>query len=198
MVEVREVSQRFDGARHFLVPLLVSVTIERFLAEHVLVGVALTEAVMRELEMRAELSIDEDCRAESCAEGDDHLDALAANGAKPLYVGVILDPHWFAQPPTQRSSQVEAAKAIGAEVERGAQHPMSHDAREPDRYAIEATELLGDIDNDVDELSRREVVRRLDAHAVVQHASARVEHGAFDVRAADVDRECERGRFLRS
>src|SRR5205085_10510858 len=104
----------------------------RFLAERLLVRLVLAKGVMRELQVRAELPIDEDRRAEACAECDDHLHAVAVHGGEPLDIGIILDADWYTKPITERARKVESVKSLGAEIGCRANDSIANDARKAD------------------------------------------------------------------
>src|SRR4051812_15619369 len=104
MVERGERANRVDGALNVLVPTLGSATLQRFIAEQILIGVSGAKAVMRQLEVWRDAPVLEQRRAEARAECDHGLDALAENRAKSLNVGVVRHTRGAAEPGGERSS----------------------------------------------------------------------------------------------
>uniref|UniRef100_E6QP39 Uncharacterized protein n=1 Tax=mine drainage metagenome TaxID=410659 RepID=E6QP39_9ZZZZ len=88
-VPVEELGGLGDGLGNELVPLFFAVFVEAALAEKVFVGESFTPGVVGELEAGAEMSVGEERRAESGAEGETEFDALAVDGSVALNGGVV-------------------------------------------------------------------------------------------------------------
>ena len=99
--------------RHFLTPIAP----QRSVTQLLVVGLAVAERMVGQLEVRSKLSVEEQRRAYAGPEGDDELEPGAAHDVQALQVGVVGDPHRTAEArPSRRPSRskpVHAASTFG-------------------------------------------------------------------------------------
>src|SRR5690348_12030693 len=114
MVEVRQIAERLDRFENVLLPRMIAIALACRLAKLLLVCFVFAKRMMGELEVRAELSVDEDRRAEAGPESDHQLDTLAPHDGESLHVGVILDADRTPELLLERARQIETVKAICA------------------------------------------------------------------------------------
>ena len=132
---------------------------------------------MGQFEMGAQAAVVEQPRADPGAEGDDQLQAVAADHGGPLQVGVVGHLGRLAEPGRQRDLQVEAdpgvdqfgarraARARGAdEVWRGQDLSLPDHAGEAERDPVEGGQLGDQRLDDDEQAFGRQRVRRVIAH----------------------------------
>src|SRR5438132_796980 len=142
MVEGGQLAQLVHRGDHPAAPLLLAEPFPGLVAKLILVGLALVEGMVRELQVGTELALEEDRRAEAGPESNDHLYPLTPDRRESLHVGVVDHPHRLSQPLGERAGEIEAAEGLVTEVRGGADHSASHDTGEADRHTIEGWQWL--------------------------------------------------------
>lgn len=204
-VEVDEGLQGGERPADAAAPFVRSDPGEGRVAQLLVVGLALAERVVGELEVRRQGAIEEQRRADPGAERDHHLEALAGHDGHALQVGVVGHPGRPTEPGADRPGEVEAAPGLaerrhdrraravlGDEVGSRDDVALADDAGEADRDAVVRGQRGDQARDDVDEARRLERVGRRHPDPVGGHVVRRVEHRGLDAGAAHVDGERER------
>ena len=124
---------------------------QRRVAELLVIGLVLAEGMVRQLEMRHQLAVQEQARADAGAERDDELEPGAAHDLQTLEVSVIDDADRTAEARLQRRREIETGPGgqqlgdyrcsggtrVGHEVGRRQDDTFTDDAVETDRDPVE-------------------------------------------------------------
>jgi hypothetical protein len=132
VVEVRQHAERRDRALETPGPPLIPDPLPGSVAELFLVGLPLTEGVVRQLEMGRQTPVPVERRAETRPQRDYELNATPLHDGQSLKVGVVGDPRRLAETAPQRSREVEAGPGSVAKIGRREHLPVADDAGEAD------------------------------------------------------------------
>ena len=184
--EVGEDAEGFDGFLDAAVPAAFADFFEGGVAELLFVGLAFAEGVVGKFEVGGEASVFGEAGAEASAEGDDHFDAPAGDGAEALDVGVVEDADGFAEFAGEGEVEIKAEPCALAEVVCGEDFATADEAGEADGDAVVAGEWGDEFCEGGDHFRGAALGRGGDAKAFGDHFSSGVEEGGFEAGAADV------------
>src|SRR5271156_3288380 len=153
------------------------------MAQLVLVGLAVVERVMPELQVDA-IAVNENHRAHTGAERNDQFDTVTRDRAEALHVSIIGYAHRALQRAAELFFEREIVPAL-AEVRRGIDDAVLGLPRKTNRYAVELSLGLGQLADDGDHLMWRRTRRRRNARAIGQRAAAIIEQLGLDAGATD-------------
>ena len=204
VVEEQQGPEVGDGLVHPFVPALLTDLFAGGLAQLLVVGLALAEGLVGDLEVGHELALVEEPAPEPGAQGDGQLQPLAPDHRSALDVGIVGHLGGQAERRGQLGGQVvlrpllgqvgvdRAARAVlGGEV-RGRQHQAVPDhAREADRRPLGGGEGSGQAGQHRHQLLGGQGIRGRDPHPVGHHGPGGVEHRGLEAGAPDVDGQGE-------
>ena len=204
MVEEHQVAQIADGLVHPLVPPLFADLLAGGLAQLLVVGLALPERLVGDLEMRHQLPLVEEPGAESGAEGDGELESLAADHRRPLDVGIVGHLGGQAEHLGECGRQVEARPQLGQivvdggarpvfgrEMGGGQDFPVTHHPRKPHRRPLGFRQRRHQLRQGGDEPLRRQRIGGGDLDPVGDHGTGRTEDRGLQSRTPDIDGQGE-------
>ena len=192
-VRVEDRLNHREDLAHALAPTLLPAALERGVADQLFVRLLPAERVVRELEVRHVMAVDEERAAHPRAEGEHHLDALAAHDAVALHARVVEHANRLAGGLRERRAERKAGPAV-VEVRRRPHDVRFHDAREADRDAVERRRVDDHRAEGGEHGVGRRGARRRDAPALALFATGCVEHDRLEPGSADVDAERMRPR----
>src|SRR5215467_2553361 len=139
-IVVQERLNGLDRLQDAPIPPLLSAVMQRRVAGILVVGLAIVERVLRQLQMWRKPSVQEHCAADAGPQGQDDFQSAARNHAQALHLGIVEQPRWALQMLCHSRFQRESAPGFVAEVRRSYDVAAAHDTRKSDRDPLEARE----------------------------------------------------------
>ena len=142
--------------------------------------------------MRAKTTVEEERRADPTPQRDHYLDAVAADHAQAMHVGVVDDTDWRTEPLREGRLSIESKERLVAEVWSRVHDAAVHHARKAYRDSVEWRKRVRELEGRVDEARGSAWARGREPLTIGEGLSRGIDHGTLDGRRSDVDSQRHR------